>query len=152
MPDVITATEYLEIASVPLATPAWRITSLVPLWGAADLKGNDLDLPGTNGSRPYLRRPRATTYALEMVIWGDRNRENTAYGNVRTGLHTNLEALHTAIVDPTGTGDGTRVAIWHKPTGNATCDVHVLGLVPRALSPRSIRATLQLSIPQGRFT
>lgn len=153
MADLITATEYLEINSVPLATPAWRVLSLVPLWGAADLKGGDVDMPGVDGSRPYRRRPKATTYALPMVIWGHRNREGTPYGSVRTGLDTNIEALHTAIVNPPGTLAGTRTAIWHYPGGGTrTVDLHVLGLAVREFAPSAIRATLQLSIPEGRFT
>lgn len=153
MPDVITATEYLEIASTPLATPAWRITSLVPLWASADVRGTDRLLPGAAGVRPNRRRPTVTRYALNMVIWGDRSREGTPYADVRIGLDTNIEALHAAIVDPPGTDTGTRAAVWHTADGSTrTADVHVLGLVPRELSPRSVRATLQLSIPTGRFT
>lgn len=151
MPDVITATEYLEIASTPLATPAWRILDLTSLWDSAPLRGDDLTLPGANGVRPYARQIDAGRVALPMVIWGDRNRENTAYGNVRTGLLTNMEALHAAIVTPAG-GDGTRTAVWHQADGGTqTAPVTVLGLVVRKLSPRAVSATLQLSIPQGRF-
>lgn len=151
MPDVITATEYLEIASTPLATPAWRILDLTPLWSSAAVRGDDRVLPHADGVRPERRRVTVTQVALPMVIWGDKNRENTPYGDIRVGLLTNIEALHTAIVVPT-TGDGTRAATWHQATGTATADVHVLGLAVRALSPRSVRATLQLSIPQGRFS
>jgi hypothetical protein len=151
MPDVITATEYLTIGTVPLATPAWRILDLTGLFSSADLVGDDRRFPGTSGVRAERRWATSTRIALPMVIWGDRNRENTPYGSVRIGLQTNLEALHAAIVDPT-TGDGTRTAVWTQASGTSTAPVHVLGLIVRALSPRSVNATLQLSIPQGRFT
>jgi hypothetical protein len=151
MPDVITAAEYLEIASVPLATPAWRITSLTPLRSSAPRRGSNRVLPHAPGRRAQRRRVDEAVVALEMVIWGDRNRENTAYGSVRVGLQTNWDALHAALVDDPG-GDSTRTAVWHRASGTLTAPVQVLGLIARDLSPRSTRATLQLAIPQGRFT
>lgn len=152
MPDVITATEYLEIASTPLATPAWRVTDLTPLFRSANLRGSDRILP-LAGVRALPRRATVTTISLPMVIWGHQNREGAYYADERDGLLANVDALHTAIVVPPGTATGTRSATWHQAGGTTvTEDVHVLGLDPRALSPRSIRAVLTLSIPSGRFT
>lgn len=153
MPDVITAAEYLEIASTPLATPAWRITSLVPLWVSADLRGSDRLLPGASGVRAQRRRLTVTRKAFELVIFGRQDRTGNFYDDVREGLDANIAALQAAIVDPPGTATGTRAATWHRANGStATADVHVLGIVPRELSPAAVRATLQLSIPTGRFT
>lgn len=152
MPDVITATEYLEIASTPLATPAWRITDLSPLFGSANLRGADRILP-LAGVRALPRRATVTTYSLPMVIWGHRDREGGYYADERDGLLANVDALHAAVIAPPGTATGTRSAIWHQAGGTTvTEDVHVLGLTPRAFSPRAIRAVLTLSVPTGRFT
>lgn len=152
MPDVITATEYLEIASTPLATPAWRVTDLTPLWTSASLRGTDRVLP-LAGVRALPRRATVTQIVLPMVIWGARNREDALYANVRDGLRQNLNALHAAIVDPPGTATGTRSATWHQAGGaTETVDLHVLGLTPTKFSPGAVRANLHLSIPSGRFT
>lgn len=152
MADLITAAEYLEINSTPMATPAWRITSLVPLWGGPSLRGDDRLIEGVAGLRPYRRLVTATRVALPLVIWGDANREGTPYSDVRIGLHTNMDALVAAIVTPPLTTAGTYTATWHKPGTDRSAAVHVLGLAVRELSVRSIRATLQLSIPAGVWT
>lgn len=152
MPDVITASEYLIVNSTPLATPAWRLTDLTPLWSSAEVRGSDRILPGAPGVRAMRRRPTATRLILPGVVWGDRNRENTPYGDVRTGLHTNIAALQAAVIEPPTTGDGTVAATWVIPGTDRTANVHVLAFTPTKLSPRSIRFVLELSIPTGRFT
>lgn len=151
MPDVITAAEYLIVNSTPLATPAWRLTSLVPLWSSAEVRGSDRLLPGATGVRPFRRRPTVTRLVFPGVVFGDRNREGVAYPDGRTGLHTNLDALHTAIVEPPATDAGTHAATWVKPGTDKTADVHVVAFTPTRLGPTSVRFTLELSIPAGRF-
>jgi hypothetical protein len=151
MPDVITASEYLIINSTPLATPAWRITDLTPLWSGPDLRGGDRVLPGATGVIAYRRRATATRLILPGVIWGDKTRENVATSDVRTGLHDNLDAFYTAIVAPVASDPGTHAATWVKPGTDKTANVHVVGFTPRQLSPRSIRFTMELSLPTGRF-
>lgn len=151
MPDVITASEYLVINSVPLATPAWRITDLTPLWSGADLRGRDRVKPGAEGATPVRRVLAATRLVLPGVVFGTHNREGTPYGDVRTGLRTNLDVLHTQVVDPPA-GDGTHAATWVLPGTDKTADVHVVGFSTRAFSPAAVRFTIELSIPSGRFT
>lgn len=151
MPDVITATEYLEIASTPLATPAWRITDLTPLWKAATLRGSDRLLP-LAGIRQLRRREGLTTYSFPMTVWGRRDRTGTPYANLRDGLDANIEALHAAVIVPLTTTSGTRVAIWHKADGGTVSkNVTVLDFTPQAFSPAAIRGVLSLSTT-GRFT
>jgi hypothetical protein len=151
VPDVITASEYLIINSVPLATPAWRLTSLVPLWSSADLVGSDRRLPKA-GVRAFRRRATATRIVLPGVVFGSHNREGVAYGDVRTGLHANIDALHAALVEPPATDEGTYAATWVKPGTDKTADVHVLAFNPSRLGPGSVRFALEISIPTGRFT
>lgn len=152
MPDVITFDEYLEVNSIPLATHAWRITSLVPLWAGPELRGEDRLIEDVSGLRPYRRVVTATHVALPMMIFGHKNREGTAYGDARLGLHTNWDVLYTGLLTPPLTTAGTVTAVWHKPGTDRTAAVHVLGLAVREFSPQSIRATLQLSIPAGVWT
>lgn len=150
MPDVITATEYLEINSIPLATPAWRITDLVPLWAGPDLRGEDVTIEDQPGELAYRSEIHSTRVALELVIWGHRDRENVAYGSVREGLKANRAALQTGIVLPPMTTRGTHPAVWHQAGGTTvSAAVKVLGMPVRELSPRAIRATLQLKIMGG---
>ena len=152
MPDVITAAEYIEINSIPLATPAWRVTSLVPLWAGPALRGEDRLIEDTEGLRPYRRLVTATRVALPMAIFGDFTRENVPIADTRAGLHDNYDVLYTGLLTPPLTTAGTVTAVWHKPGTDRTAAVHVLGLAVRELSPRAIRATLQLSIPDGVWT
>ena len=152
MPDLITADEYLEVNSIPLATPAWRITSLVPLWAGPTLRGDDRLIEDTAGRRPYRRLIDTTRVALPMVIWGDRDRTGADTADDRTGLHANWDVLYTGLLVAPLTTAGTVTAVWHKPGTDRTAAVHVLGLAVREFSPRSIRATLQLSIPAGVWT
>lgn len=154
MPDVITATEYLEIASTPLATPAWRIVDLTPLKEAPDQRGSDFLIPATAGVVAQQRRNTVTVKRLPMIIYGARTRENVAISNALDGLQDNIDALYTAIVAPTGSGDGTRAATWHLPDGSTTrtANVHVTELRLGRATPILCRAVLYISIPAGRFT
>jgi hypothetical protein len=151
MPDVIEATEYLEIGGVPLATPAWRITSLVPLWAGPDLRGDDVTIEDEPGELAYRQEVHSTSYALPGVVWGRKNREGVAYPDVRTGLHANLAALHTALLIPPMTERGTFDAIWHRVpyAANRTGTVKVLGMPVREFAPGAIRITLQIKLMGG---
>lgn len=152
MADDITAAEYLEVNDVPLATPAWRILDLSALFGSPALRGSDDLIPGVAGVIPNPRRITVTTLALPMAIFGERDREGVAHPSVREGLMLNIDELLAQVAEP-ATGDGTVEAVWHRADGGTlTADVHVLGLPIRSLGPTAALATLQLSIPQGRFT
>lgn len=149
---VITRTEYLEINGVPLATPAWEIVDLSPLWEGAEVRGADRLLPGVIGVRPYRRRATVTVKALRMVIYGDKNLDGVVQADVRLGLWNNIAYLRTNVVDPTNVGNGTRTAILRAPGGiTRSGPVHVLSPLKLGadLGPTSVRAVLELSIPGG---
>lgn len=150
MPDVITRSTYLEIASTPLATPAWRILDLSKLYGLTK-RGSDRILPGAAGGRPFERKVTMRTTALPLLVQGRMNREGTPYSNVYEGLDDNIDALMTAIILPPGTTAGTRAAVWHRATGNLSADVHIESFEPEAWGSAWIRFSLELSIPAGRF-
>lgn len=153
MPDVITATEYLKINNYPFATPAARITSLVPLFrGPASRRGGDLIMNGANGRRPYARVLDATELVFPGKVWGDRNRENAVQSNPRVGLTANLDAIHTAVLAIPATVAGTVIAEWHRADGAVwTADVHVEDFTVTPLSPRAVSFNLTISIPGGWF-
>lgn len=153
MPDVITATEYLEIASTPLATPAWRITDLTPLFAGAALRGAPNRLLPLAGARALPQRVGPTTYSLPITIWGHRNRDGSTNADARAGLKANIAALHTAFIDPPTPPATTRSAIWHQAGGTTvTKDINAVTFTPTAFSPRAIRGVLSFTVTTGRFT
>jgi hypothetical protein len=153
MSDLITATEYVAIDSIPLATPAWRVVNVSELWQAADQDGSDTIIPGANGARPNPRWRRPTERVLELHIFGEANREGTPYANARIGLWTNVVALRSGLVNPPGSSTGTRTCIVHLGDGSTTLTgpVHVTGLEWTPRSPVWIVAALTLSIPAGQL-
>lgn len=153
MPDVITSAEHLVINSVPLATPAWRLTSLVPLWSGADVRGRDQLIPGVAGAIAHRRRATATRIVLPGIVFGVQDREGTPYADYRTGLHANIDVLLTQIVEPVATAAGTHAATWVRPGTDKTAAVHVTGFsTSDGVVPWEVRFALEISIPAGRFT
>lgn len=154
MPVVVTATEYLEINSVALATPAWRIDDLTPLYQEADQRGSDILIPHSSGVLAQQRRRTVTLVALGIWVFGESDQNGSAHSNPLYGLDVNVAYLRTNIVAPTGTSDGTRSATWHLANGSSTrtASVHVLGLDLSRMSPTTMKGALRLSIPAGRFS
>ena len=148
---VITETEYLEIGGVPLATPAWVIVDLTPMWEGSEVRGRDRLLPGVAGVKARKRRATVTPKSLHMLIFGERDQDNGVYADPRAGLWTNIAYLRTNVVDPYSTGNGTRTAILHAPGAvTRTGAVHVISpLRLTKLGTITARAVLQLSIPGG---
>lgn len=149
MPTVINRATYLEINSVPLATPAWRITDLSKLYGLA-VRGEDRLIPATSGSRAYRRWIASRVVGLPLLVEGARTHEDVVNANVWSGLDANVDYLMTNVVLPPATA--TYSAIWHRASGNLTAEVHVEGFEPEAWGHGWTRFRLELSIPAGRFT
>lgn len=152
MPVVIDS-EYLEINGVPLATAAWRITDLSPLFDAPVVRGDDLLIPYLDGRKPKRRRVDARRMAFPLVIFGDYDSDGNATGDARVGLAANVDFLVGNLGFAIGAGDGTVPAVWHRRDGSTrTADVHVIGpLEVAALGPTAVRGVLDLNVPAGRF-
>ena len=151
MPTVITRDQYLEINSVPLATPAWRILDLSRLYGL-DVRGSDRLLPTAAGVRPLRRRITIRTVGLPLLVLGATDHEGTPNANLYEGLDDNIDYLMTNVIEPAATVAGTRAAVWHRANGNVTADVHVEGLQPDTWGRGWVRFVLELSIPAGTWT
>lgn len=150
MPTVVTRSTYLEVNSIPLATPAWDVLNVDVLWNAPDVRGTDRLLPGASGVRARKRRPTVTKVTLEMIIKGARNWENTVYASPAVGLETNVLYLRSNVTDVLASSDSTVVATLHNPSGGTkTGSVHVEGFKVQHISYQVARATLDLSIPGG---
>lgn len=147
------ATEHLVINSVDLLIEgAWRIKDHTPLKEPADQRGSDRPLPGEEGVLPQRRRRHVTVKRVDIWIFGEKNYGGSAYPDELDGLQQNIDYLIANVVDPPGTGDGTRAATWHLPSGaTKTASVHVLGLTLERFAPNVALGTLTLSLPDGRF-
>jgi hypothetical protein len=148
MAYVITSPEWLEIDGVPLSTPAWETTDASDLWGSANVRGEDLIIPGAAGVRPYPRRPTVTPATVELAVVGD-----TALSDQRAGLAANCALLET-LVGPNGVdADGTRLAVLHYAPGGPATDrrgrVHVLRIRFARKGPNFATAQMELSMPAG---
>lgn len=149
MPTVINRATYLEVNSVPLATPAWRILDLSRLYGL-EVRGSDQIIPRAAGARAYRRWVASRVVGLPLLVVGAYDHEGTANANVYDGLDDNIDYLMTNVVDPPATA--THAAVWHRANGNVSAGVHVEGFDPQAWGRGWVRFTLELSIPAGRFT
>jgi len=150
MTTVVTRSTYLEINSIPLATPAWDCLNIHVLWQSPAIRGSDRLLPGAVGVRPRRRRVDVTKYTLELVIRGEQNWEGTYYASAATGLETNVYYLRSNVTDVYTSGDGTRSATLHNPAGGTkTGYLHVESFQLEPVSFKTARATIDISIPAG---
>lgn len=156
------STGMLTIGGVSLNGPAWDVPDLSGLWISGAVRGSDRVIPGAAGVLPFRRRRTVTEVTLEMIVVGMVDSAGLAYDDALQGLELNLEALRSGVVEPTNTGNGTRAATLTLPSGDTrAADVHVLGMDTGSLVVRKIggvathariRATLDMSIPAGRFS
>jgi len=150
----ITRTEYLEVNNVPLATPAWEVLDLSPLWGIGGLRGEDRVIPFADGKSPLRRVRDDWREVVPIVIYGDFDQNNVAQSNTRTGLQANIDYLRDNILTPNTTDPGTWTLKLHMPDSTIrTAECFVLPpmqLVP--LSPMAVRGVLDILIPAGKLT
>lgn len=157
----------LEISGINMnpANGAWGIVGdergqggLVHLWSKFDVRGEDRLLPGAVGVIPYPRRMTGTRVDLRLLIVGDVVGQTGALATDATeGLATNIEYLRTNVVAPVVSSTGLRSAVLEVPgQSDRTALIHVLGLVTQSYMLGECGAiavtTLQISIPEGRFS
>lgn len=144
--------EYTEIGSVPLTTTGWRQENVSELWKPADQRGEDVLIPGADGVLPQLRRKTVTRRSLFVTVFGDYSGNNVVAADPRAQVRANLADLKANVVDPTGTGDGTRAVTLHLIGGGTlTGFVHVLGMDWAKVSPTVMRAAITVSLPFGEL-
>lgn len=150
MAYTITRTNYLEVNSVPLSTPAWYVHNLEPALLSRTLRGSDLVLPGAPGRRRRRRRIDEHIAQLEMTIRGKLKWDGTVYSDVTTGFVTNCEQLLANL----GFANATAVtATWHRrDSSTKTASVDIVGFTIADLGTfRDGKAVLELAIPAGAF-
>jgi hypothetical protein len=152
MAYVVNLATHLVIDGVPLSTPAWEHTNLYDLFGAAKVRGDNLVMPGAVGVRPLRRRPTETPRTINITVFGDRAPDGTAQTDPIAGLHANLDALFTNVVDPLVTPNSTRTAIIVLPSTTLTAQIQVLGFeIVEALNPGTVNASMDVTIIEGQF-
>lgn len=130
---------------------------LVKLWADFDVRGGDRLLPGVTGVIAYPRRMTVTRKDLSLWIVGDViGQTGVAAPDSKVGLATNVEYIRANILAPVVSSTGTRAASITVPGfPDRTADIHVLGMVTQEYMMlecgAALRATLQISIPGGRF-
>ena len=152
---VITRDEYLEINDVPLATPAWEVLDLSPLWDVAGFRGDDRLIPQRDGEKPLRRRIAAMRVQVPLIVYGDADQDGMPYSEGRAGLRANLVYLEEAFMVPNlSNADGTWPLVLHLPAGetlSGDCIVNPpLQLAPK--SPTTVLCVLDIKIPAGVLT
>lgn len=143
--------EWLEINSVDLATHAYWIESLAPLF-TLEKRGADRLIPNLPGLRPYKRVTTAGSVSLTLNVFGDVDVDGVVTADPRQGLYDHLRTLETALLADVATTAGTLAAIWHLPDASTrSAAVHVDGWTVVGNSPHSAVCNLGLTIPAGRW-
>lgn len=148
----ITATEYVAIDGVPLATPAWIATDLSELNSGASQRGESLVVPRRPGAYFRNRVPDQKSVNIPMVIFGDKSPEGVAYADPREGLLTNLDLLKKALYTPYQPNDLARLLTYYKPNGNVEAFIQSspeLEIEP--IGPTTARCVIKIEIPSGTF-
>lgn len=154
MPYVITQDEYVTINGVPLATPAWEVNDLAPLWDAASLRGEDRVIPFSDGALPLRRFRDEMRVQIPITVFSDRSWEDVAYPDARIGLQRNIDHLRDNILTPNTAGTGTWNLVLTMPDGGtrgAGCFV-IPPMQLTDLGPGAVTGVLDILIPQGYLT
>lgn len=134
---------------LPRAGYGW-IENINELWRGPDVRGANDIVPGTAGTNPNPRRATESRRQLYVILVGDQTYAGSANANTRTGLEVNLYHFRANVVDPTGTGDGTRTAVLTLPSGaTKTGLVHVEEFTYRSAGPSTLRGVLTLNLVNG---
>lgn len=146
----------LTISGIPMNTWGWNILEPRDLLVTVAVRGTDRLIPGVPGLRPYRRRVTATPHSLPMVISGLHTIDGTPVTdhNARIAqLKDHLAYLMDNVVAPVPTMEGTRTAVLTLPGEEVrTAAIHVLGITPGTWYSVILTATLDISIPGGKFT
>lgn len=149
----ITRTWYLEVNSIPLATPAWEIPDLSALLDSGVLRGADRTLPGAAGVRAQKRRRNVWVVTFPLDVMGDKDSDGSAISDPNEGVNLHMEYLNEHLGFASETGDGTVPAVFHRgDLPEWTADVHFLGFKgSQKQGEFLVRTTFDLSIPAGRW-
>lgn len=151
---LITRDWYLEVNSIPLATPAWEIPDLSGLLDSGALRGSDRLLPGATGVRPHRRRRTVWVVTFPLDVVGDVDEDGDPVTDPNEGVNEHMAYLNANLGFADGTGDGTVPCVFHRGGSltNWAADVHFLGFKgSQKLGEFLVRTTFDISIPAGAW-
>lgn len=92
----------LTIASTDMICPAWEVTDQRDLWwNTTSVRGKDIIIPFTPGSKGRRRRFTGRPIKLPIVIIGESKPDGSNHTDPIKGLQENLSTLITAVATPT---------------------------------------------------
>lgn len=149
----VTRTWYLELNSVPLATPAWEIPDLSTLLDSGTLRGGDIPIPGVDGVIANRRRRGVWVMTFPLDVMGDVDEDGDPVDDPNEGVNVHMAYLNGALGFADPTGDGTVPAVFHRgDLPSWTADVHFLGLKgSQKQGEFLVRTTFDISVPAGRW-
>ncbi len=149
---LITRTEYVEIDGVPLATPAWEVTSLIELFDLADTRGELVEVPYRRGALAYRRQLGPKRVNLPLNIYGAQDQDGAAHPSAREGLQINRDLLVRDVLRPPQVFTAaTRLLRAHLADGSVRsgpCQV-VGRLRPTEIGPGAMAAAIELALTEG---
>lgn len=135
----------------------FEIPDLSPLWDLADERGTDVELPQTDGDRPYPRWRKAIDVALGFNLRGDLDIDNDPVDGLdtqRTQLWDHRQYLAENVCGRSDATDGSRPLTLYLPddsTAVATCHIG-RRLFFTASSPIELAGILHLTVVEGELT
>jgi hypothetical protein len=150
MSYVTTATEYIDIDGVPMATPAWIATDLSELNDGPENRGENLIIPRRPGTIFRSKIRDAKIVNIPIVIFGDRDAEGNTHADPRRGLIDNINALKKALTTPNTPNDNARLLTYHRASGDVEALVQTspkLDISP--IGPTAASAVITIEIPAG---
>lgn len=149
MPPVANRSTYLQAKTThPLATAAYRITDLSPLYGLA-MRGSVVPTPYTDGGTGYQHRIDSRSVVLPLLVVGQYQSDGSSNSDIYAGLDDNVDELLANVVTP---GTTAYRWYWYRATGDMLqADVFVEQFEPRDWGRGWVRFGLGLVIPSGRF-
>lgn len=153
MATVVTQLIRCEINGVPSNTPGWDVTNIDELMKPADRRSAEAVVIVESHGRLARRMWRdGTTRILNWVIYGDRDREGTPFGDYTVGVQTNLQYLYTNIVDIPAGATSTRSLTLYLPDGTTrTGDVQVRDFDWSTDTGPTLYAVMELYLPSGQL-
>lgn len=154
----------MTIDGISMNRPAFAIVGdergeggYVKLWADFDVRGEDRILPSATGVIAYQRRMTVTRVDFRLLVVGDVDEAGAPVADSVVGLQDNIEYIRSNVIAPVATSTGTRAAVLTMPSGaTRSANIHVLGVVTQTYGIAECGsiwiATLQISIPGGRFS
>jgi hypothetical protein len=140
---------YIELAGLPLSTPAWELLNIEVLLAGMQARGSNIVIPHASGTRARRRRRDQRTVTLEMAVTGAYDPLGAVNVDAALGLLANLEALAAALNPPATTDSLVAVTLtWRGVTRNGFAQVEGYEVGTHA-SPSDVPLTIDLTFPRG---